>query len=334
VASAALYGEKGVHRLSSATTIPDWKAFEIAVAKFAAAMDPSAVVRHNVLLPDADTGHARQHDVIIEARICKIFPVTILVSCKYWHSKLDEGHIDTFIGEFLSSRAHKGVIYSYSGFTQPALEKAAAKGICCCRLFRNEPPEMPQSIPFRAYACSPSLTVTLLSPPRSNSNPSKWREVLSLSDETDGERGSVLDSILAAYESLEDHSMRQLKTNPLLLPVGFTSNLVFDPALPVLGDLKIQVGCVWKIFQADIKACLANGSYSLTQNQFVGDFSFPRIDRLNTHVGPGWNRLNETPKSLEPGAIVILLSGATNLRTDLCDKLGPQDINNPLDHEE
>ena len=82
--------------MGSETAIPNWQAFEIAVAKFAAAMDPSAVVRHNVLLPDADTGHPRQRDVIIEAKICKIFPVTVLVSCKYWQSKLDEGHIDCF----------------------------------------------------------------------------------------------------------------------------------------------------------------------------------------------------------------------------------------------
>ena len=313
--------------MGSETAIPNWQAFEIAVAKFAAAMDPSAVVCHNVLLPDADTGHPRQRDVIIEARICKIFPVTVLVSCKNWQSKLDEGHIDTFVGELLSSRAHKGVIYSYSGFTKPALEKAAAKGICCCRLFRNEPPEMPQSIPFRAYACTPSLTVTLLSPPSSNVRPSKWEEVLTLDDHRNGERISVLDSILATYKSLEDHSMRELKTNPSSLPIGFTSDLEFDPALPVLGGLKIQVGCVWKTFRADINACLVNGTYSLTQNEFVGDFSFPTIDRLNTQVGPGWIRLENPPTSLEPGAILIVLSEGTNLKIDLCDKLGPQEIN-------
>lgn len=313
-------------RLDLETDIPDWQAFEIAVAKFAAAMDPAAVVRHNVFLSDADTGHQRQRDVIIEATICKIFPVTVLVSCKYWQSKLDEGHIDAFVGELLSSRAHKGVIYSYSGFTQPALEKATARGICCCKLFRNEPPEIPQSIPFRAYACTPSLSVTLLSPPRSNSNPSKWGEILSLNDETDGHRVSVLESILATYNSLEDHSTRKLNTNALLSPLGFTSNLEFDPTLPVLGDLKIQVGCVWKIFQADINACLASGTYSLTQRKFLGDLSFPTIDRLNSHIGPGWIRLEVPPKSLDPGSIVITLSGGTNLRADLSEKLGSLDI--------
>lgn len=222
------------------------------------------------------------------------------------------------------------MIYSYSGFTQPALEKAGAKGICCCRLFRNELPELPESISFRAYACTPSLTVRLLSPPRSNSTPSKWEELLPLVDEINGQRVSVLDSILATYESLEDQSMHQLKTNPSSLPVGFTSDIGFDPALSVLGDLKIQVGCVWKIFQADIQACLANGTYSITQKEFVGDFSFPTIDRLNTDVGPGWIRLENLPKSWEPGTIVIALSGGTNLRADLPDKLGSQEINKAI----
>jgi hypothetical protein len=312
--------------MDSTSDTPDWQEFEIAVANFAAALDPSAVVRHNVSVPDADTGRPRQRDVVIEARICRLFPVTVLVSCKYWQTKLDEGDIDTFVGELLSSRAHKGVIYSYSGFTGPALEKAAAKGICCCRLFRNEPPEMPESILFRVYASTPSLTVSLLSPPKSNVRPSKWGQVLELDDEIDGERVSVLDSILQAYEALEAHSLNDMKMNPATFPRGFSSDVEFDSHLQATGALKIQVGCVWKVFQADVEACLVNGSYSLTQNQFVGDFKFPTIDRFNAQLGKGWIRLEKPPKTLDPGTVSIVLSGGSNLRTDLRDRLGSLDI--------
>lgn len=312
--------------MDSTSDTPDWQAFEIAVANFAAALDPSAVVRHNVLVPDADTGRPRQRDVVIEGRICRLFPVTVLVSCKYWQSKLDEGDIDTFVGELLSSRAHKGVIYSYSGFTGPALEKAAAKGICCCRLFRNEPPEMPESILFRAYASTPSLTVSLLSPPKSNVRPSKWGQVLELDDEIEGERVSVLDSILQAYEALEAHSLNDMKVNPVKFPGAFSSNVEFDSHLQTTGGLKVQVGCVWKVFQADVEACLVNGSYSLTQNQFVGDFKFPTIDRFNAQLGKGWIRLEKPPKTLDPGTVSIVLSGGSNLRTDLRDQLGSLNI--------
>jgi len=309
---------------TSATT--DWQAFEIAVASFAAALDPSAVVRHNVLVPDADTGRPRQRDVVIEARICRLFPVTVLVSCKYWQSKLDEGDIDTFVGELLSSRAHKGVIYSYSGFTRPALEKAAARGICCCRLFRNEPPEMPESICFRAYASTPSLTVSLLFPPKSRARPSKWGQILELDDEVDGEQVSVLDSILEAYETLEGHSLSAMKMDSSIFPVGFQSEVEFDRDLQVIGGMKIQVGCVWKVFQADLQACLVNGSYSLAQNEFVGDFKFPTIDRFNAQLGKGWIRIEEPPKTLDTGTVSIVLSGGTNLRTALRDQLSSLDI--------
>jgi hypothetical protein len=312
--------------MDSTSDTPDWQAFEIAVANFAAALDPSAVVRHNVLVPDADTGRPRQRDVVIEARICRLFPVTVLVSCKYWQTKLDEGDIDTFVGELLSSRAHKGVIYSYSGFTGPALEKAAVKGICCCRLFRNEPPELPDSIPFRAYASTPSLMVTLLAPPKPLARPSKWGQVLELYEEIDGEQVSVLDSILQAYEALEAHSVNDMKVNASVFPGGFSSNVEFDPDLQATGGLKIEVGCVWKVFQADLQACLVNGSYSLTQNEFVGDFKFPTIDRFDAQFGKGWIRIEKPPKTLDPGTVSIVLSGGSNLRTDLRDQLGSLDI--------
>lgn len=87
-----------------------WKDFETAVARFIAALDPDATVKHNVYLPDRDTGHPRQRDVWIEARICGVFPVKVLVSCKRWDRKLNEQDIDAFVGELRSSGAHKGVI--------------------------------------------------------------------------------------------------------------------------------------------------------------------------------------------------------------------------------
>lgn len=287
--------------MENSSKTPDWQQFEIAVAKFAAALDPSAVVRHDVSLPDADTGRPRQRDVVIEAKVCKLFPVTLLVSCKYWQSKLDEGDIDTFVGELISARAHKGVIYSYSGFTAPALEKANAKGICCCRLFRNEPPELPESLVFRVYACTPTFTISLLSPPKSNAKPSTWRQVLEMNDQEDGEQISVIESVLSVYERLEAHALDEMKNHPSTFPTGFVSDMEFNTDLKIIGGLAIRIGCVWKVFHADIKACLASGSYSLTQNEFVGDFHYPTIDRFNAQLGSGWIRIEKPPSEMEPG---------------------------------
>ena len=63
--------------------------------------------------------------------------------------------MDAFIGELLSSGAQKGVIYSFSGFTKPAIDKAQAKGISCCRLYQDETTNLPESLLFDAYLLTP-----------------------------------------------------------------------------------------------------------------------------------------------------------------------------------
>ena len=39
-----------------------------------------------------------------------------------------------------------GVIYSSKGFNDTAIEKAGVNAIACCRLYRNEPSELPDSL--------------------------------------------------------------------------------------------------------------------------------------------------------------------------------------------
>jgi len=102
----------------------EWKEFERAVADFVSALDKNTVVRHDVHRPDQDTGFNRQYDVWVDAKVCGIFNISVLISCKHKSRKLSVQDIDTFIGELHSTGANKGVLYSYSGFTQPAIEKA------------------------------------------------------------------------------------------------------------------------------------------------------------------------------------------------------------------
>ena len=56
---------------------------------------------------------------------------------------MDQQDIDAFHGEFISSGAQLGVIYSYSGFGPNAIEKAKVLKISCCRLFEDETPDIP-----------------------------------------------------------------------------------------------------------------------------------------------------------------------------------------------
>ena len=103
-----------------------WREFEIAVAQFLQTLDPASRVIHDLKQPDGDTGHSRQRDVWIETRFGGHIPIKILVSCKRKKAKLSQQDIDAFRGELLSSNAGMGILYSFSGFTKPALEKRNA----------------------------------------------------------------------------------------------------------------------------------------------------------------------------------------------------------------
>ena len=58
---------------------------------------------NDAMIPDKDTGEPRQRDVWIETKVCDHFPLKILVSCKRYKAKLNQQHLDAFIGELRSS---------------------------------------------------------------------------------------------------------------------------------------------------------------------------------------------------------------------------------------
>jgi Restriction endonuclease len=95
---------------------PIWRQFEKAVAAFLAALEPNARVKHDVSIPDVDTGVPRQRDVWIEVKVLGHFPITIYVSCKDVNRPLSQQSLDAIIGELRSSGANLGVVYSTGGF--------------------------------------------------------------------------------------------------------------------------------------------------------------------------------------------------------------------------
>src|SRR5262249_37432979 len=137
----------------------EWKQFEQAVSAFLEALDPTASVTHDKQIPDTDTRTPRQRDVWIETSFGGHLRITILVSCKRKKSKLNQQDLDAFIGELQSSGANKGVLYAYSGFTKPALEKARIRGISCCVLMEGEAPPIPEVLAFKAYCFRELVTL-------------------------------------------------------------------------------------------------------------------------------------------------------------------------------
>jgi len=248
------------------------------VATFLQALDPTASVQHNLHTPDLDTGLKRQRDVWIEVRVLGgFFVLKLLVSCKRKKAPLSQQDIDAFVGELKSSGANKGVLFSYGGFTQPALKKAARIGISCCGIFEDRPADLPGVLVFSGYIIRERVSFEL-----QGATYAEIAEALESPNAVDAEGRWALADLI-------DHYVAQRPTVQSLMdakPDTWGSELTFphetDP--PVI--IRLRSG--WEIYRARREACLMNGAYSFTDETFAGGMSMPWIDMWSDHPGPGW----------------------------------------------
>lgn len=301
----------------------DWREFEEAVAAFATAMDPSATVRHDFKSPDRHTGRPRQRDVWIEAKVCQLFPVSVLVSCKRWKRKLHSGDIDAFHGELLSSHAHVGVVYSYSGFTKPAIEKAKELDISCCMLYRGQPAEVPDSLLFTAYCTGSRIGLSLSPLPARGWSLDTWNDLFNLEGGSQDATKGLLDEIVNCIQQAENAALRALR-NEGEIPKPFTAKITISSSDPDAISLRVVVTGMWKFYRAKVDAYLLNGSYSLTSGEFKGQIATPWLDLSSTNPGPGWEPLDEAPDDLTN--TVMLVPYGPDAERLLRESLGPQKI--------
>jgi hypothetical protein len=305
-------------------TSAPWRQFEIAVARFVAALDPNAVVRQDVRLPDVDTGRLRQRDVWIEAKICQHFPVKVLVSCKHTGAKLDEQDIDAFVGEFRSSGAHKGVLYSHSGYTEPAVEKAKKLGISCCRLYANQPADLPEALLLQAYCSTPRISLSLLEPPDPAWSIQTWSDLFALEMGTSDGRKSILDLLVERYYDEENTACKSISRENWL-PLDWQVQIEVSADPQSMKPLRIVLAGTWRIYRGTLDAYLLDGSYSVTDHDFVGCQSTPVIDLEGTGPGPGWALLEERPSRSEAIFVHIIMRRG-HLREALLRQLAPRAI--------
>jgi len=98
--------------------------FEQMVARIKAILQPKTNVTWNEKIRDPDTGQLRQIDITIREGES----VTI-VECRLHKAKQNVKWIEEMIGRRESLHADAAIAVSASGFTKPALKKAAVKGI-------------------------------------------------------------------------------------------------------------------------------------------------------------------------------------------------------------
>lgn len=284
---------------------PDWKQYEVAVATFLAALGPTAKVRHDVKIPDAHTGRPRQRDVWIEVPFGHL-SWTILVSCKDWNRPLDQQDIDHVNGEFISSGAHDGVIYSSSGFNGPALEKAAQLGFHCCRLYRDQPPEIPDRLVFRSYCITPRMLLALSEPADPTSGLRTWEDVFEQPIDTQDGPATVLDVLAEHFDEQQRTAGKRLQDER-----SYPTRWSTDCELPALQNggspIRIRIGGSWNTYEGKLEAHLLNGSYDFATGGFIGSQTSPSIDTQGSHPGPGWALMESPPKRISSPSWVFFM---------------------------
>jgi hypothetical protein len=239
-------------------------------------------------VPDRDTKTPRQVDVWAELRVCNVFPAAILISCKDRGRPLDVGDIEKFEGEKRSTGASMGVIFSRAGFTGPAVDKAKAAGIACCRLYRNQPADLPLVLPLIMYHCRPQVTIPTVLRRTELCTAGTWDELLSRPIGTPDE--SVAGLIAHTYLHGEEKSLRARDPRQSVLPPAWawTIDLTREPGVGV----EIRLGGGWVAYRAKQEAHLFNGSYCFNDSSQHGSFASPWIDSASTDPGPGWERMD------------------------------------------
>lgn len=258
--------------------IPEWKQFEIAVKNFMEALGVDAQITHDAKLPDVHTGKIRQRDVWIEWKIGNHFPVKALISCKFYNKTLDQQDLDHFNGEFISSGAQIGIIYSKSGFNKNALQKAKVLNFHCCKLYRGEAPEIPEVLILGlAFLIKTKLRFALTGEMEELNT---WKEVL---DYKNSHIRELVIKEITEYQSLNKDRWERVRD-------GKSTLLEINDKLKLIVELK-DVVYIAKLSSYELK-----GSYNFSDSSFQGTQSTPSVDTQSDHPGEGWELVQDLPE--------------------------------------
>jgi len=304
----------------------DWKRFEEAVGRFAKALNPAAEVLFNHRVPDRETGKPRQCDAWIRFTYGGHWPFSIYVSCKDLSKsgrKLSSTDIDNFSAEIEARGASTGVIYTNTGFSAPAIAKAKKMGIPCCRLYRNEPADIPQAVWIKQYVCELSFAVSVLEKP-SPWPLVTWNDVFRYSDATI-ER-TVLDEIVEDFSSGEEKAIEAMKKKGTSPSDWKTKHVVTNETWK--GRFVFVVQGHWKAYEAQIEGVLLSGSFSFTDQRFKGSVQGPWIDTQSVHPGEYWTETDARDMLLRKNRIVAVLYGA-DVKLALIENMGESPVPDP-----
>lgn len=298
--------------------------YEEAVHAFAKTLDSAAEVLFNHSVTDRDTGTPRQCDVWINAKFGGHWPLSILVSCKDHRRKLHVGDIGTFLDEIRSTGASTGIIYSRKGYTKPAVDKAKANGVSCCRIYQNEPGDMPFAIWFDFFACTPTIQILTETDLR-NTAYQTWNDLF---DITILDNKIALDAIADAFSKGEEWSLSGYQKESSRKAGLFPSNWCAELKLREANrgkDINLSIIGRWRRYRSRVEAVILNGSYCVSNGSFKGELAGPVIDTQGEFPGDAWTEISDPNFTMPLNKVVTILS-KSNVKELLREKLGPQSI--------
>jgi hypothetical protein len=229
--------------------------------------------------------------------------MAMLVSCKDYARPLDIGHIGAFNSEVMSTGASAGIIYSRSGFSKPAIAKAKALGLTCCRLYQHQMADLPEILFLRSYLCFPRPVLEVSRTAAGHPIPT-WTELFDYPVSTAQGTIALIDQLEQLFFAAEQQSISN-RDPARAFPADFKIHLELTENG---GPLKVTVRASWRMFVGRVEAHSVNGSYCISDGAFLGTQTTPLVDRLEP-PGPGWEEIFANPPTI-PGAVVMILHAA------------------------
>lgn len=109
-------------------TLPQWKEFEILVAKIQKGLAANSVVTHNDRIMGRKSRQMRQIDVSIRGKVGQ-FDILIIIDCKDYAEPVDVKAVEEFMGLVEDVGAHQAAIVAAKGFTEAAKTRAIEAGL-------------------------------------------------------------------------------------------------------------------------------------------------------------------------------------------------------------
>lgn len=113
---------------------------------------------------------------------------------------------------------------------------------------------------------------------------------------------------MSRFHEAEASTVRSVLTSGRV-PRSFSAAVVVASSSQDGDPLEVQILGRWKFYRGRLEAHRVRGSYEFTRGDFKGEVSTPSVDRLGYEPGPGWERIQQPPDSLQNTVLIILHKG-------------------------